>query len=154
MRISNIQHYLGGADQVIAREVLQGNQFILNIDTGDTTDFTDAATTFSIKTELFNSTITESRGSIKIDSLTEVAGGFKAQYSKADVIKNTTTTGTFDLLIKSDLLDLLSFNSGGSPVQVTPNSTSPYIVIMKCQWTSGDITKSLRFLFIMRYQPQ
>jgi hypothetical protein len=153
MRISNIQHYLGGADQVIAREVLEGNQFILNIDTGDNTiDFSSASTTFSVKTELFNSTITESRGSIKINSLTEAPGAFKGNYPKADVIKNAAN-GTFDLLIKSNLLDLVSV-SADPAVQVVPNSESPYIVIMKCQWTSGDITKSLRFLFIMRYQPQ
>ena len=153
MRISNIQHYLGGADQVIAREVLEGNQFILNIHTGDNTiDFGNASTTFSVKTELFNSTITESRGSIKIDSLTEVGGAFKGNYLKSDVIKNATN-GTFDLLIKSNLLDLVSV-SAHPAVRIVPDSTSPYIVIMKCQWTSGDITKSLRFLFIIRYQPQ
>ena len=39
MRISNIRHFLGGADQVIAREVLQGNQFLLNVSGDEDLDY-------------------------------------------------------------------------------------------------------------------
>ena len=153
MRISNIQHYLGGADQVIAREVLQGNQFLLNIETeDDTIDFNSPSTTFSIKTEIFNSTTTESRGSIKINSLTKVPGTNQGQYSKAEAIRNATN-GSFDLLILDSLVSLPG-TLANPPVEIIPNSENPYIVVMKCQWTSGEITKSIRFLFIIRYQPQ
>ncbi len=153
MRISNIQHYLGGADQVIAREVLVGNQFLLNIETeDDTIDFNSPSTLFSIKTEIFNSTTTESRGSIKIDSLTKVPGSNQGVYSKEQVIRNATN-GSFDLLIPNSLISLPG-TLANPPIAIIPNSQDPYIVVMKCQWTSGEITKSIRFLFIMRYQPQ
>lgn len=151
MRISNIKHYLGGADSVIAREVLEGNQFLLNVSTDDNTDFSDASVTFDIKTELFDSTITEKRSCVKIDSMT-LNGNHAAQtYNKADVILNAGT-GTFDLKVPSTLLS--DFNSGGHVHTASPDSTTPYIVVMKVQWTSGEVIKSLRFLFIMRYQPQ
>ena len=151
MRISNIKHYLGGADQVIAREVLQGNQFLLNVNTDNTTDFSDSSVTFNISTELFTSTITEKRSCIKIDSLAKDANVNVQSYTKADLIKNSTT-GSFDIKVPSTLLS--DFNHGGHTHTASPDSTTPYIVVMKLQWTVDEEIKSIRFLFVMRYQPQ
>ena len=151
MRISNIKHYLGGADQVIAREVLQGNQFLLNVNTDNTTDFSDSSVTFNISTELFTSTITEKRSCIKIDSLAKDANANVQSYTKADLIKNSTT-GSFDIKVPSTLLS--DFNHGGHTHTASPDSTTPYIVVMKLQWTVDEEIKSIRFLFVMRYQPQ
>ena len=38
----------------------------------------------------------------------------------------------------------------------TPDDTSPYIVVMKVQWAAGtpEVKKSIRFVFVIRYQPQ
>ena len=57
MRISNIQNYLGGADNIIAREISEGNQFLLSIEDG-TIDFSSSSTTFDIKADLFEATVT------------------------------------------------------------------------------------------------
>ncbi len=151
MRISNINHYLGGADQVIAREVLQGNQFLLNVNTDNTTDFSDSSVTFNISTELFTSTVTEKRSCIKIDSLSKDANANVQSYTKADLIKNSTT-GSFDIKVPSTLLS--DFDHGGHTHTASPDSTTPYIVVMKLQWTVDEEIKSIRFLFVMRYQPQ
>lgn len=151
MRISNIRHYLGGADSVIAREVLEGNQFLLNVDTDNDTDFSDSSVTFNIHTELFTSTVTEKRSCIKIDSLTKHSSATVQSYTKADLITNATT-GSFDLKVPSTLLS--DFDHGGHVHTASPDSTTPYIVVMKLQWTVGEEIKSIRFLFVMRYQPK
>lgn len=146
MRISNIKHYLGGADQVIAREVLQGNSFLLNVDIGDdTVDF--STINFDIKNELFTSTITEKRSCIKVNTLTKEPTATVVSNSKADVILNAGVSN-FDFKVPTTLLsDFGAFNA-------SPDSTSPYIVVSKVQWTIGDVVKSVRFMFVMRYQPQ
>ena len=151
MRISNIRHYLGGADSVIAREVLEGNQFLLNVDTDNDTDFSDSSVTFNIHTELFTSTVTEKRSCIQINSLTKHAGASVQSYTKTDLITNATT-GSFDLKVPSTLLS--DFDHGGNTHTTSPDSTTPYIVVMKLQWTVGQEIKSIRFLFVMRYQPK
>ena len=149
MRISNIQNYLGGADNIIAREVSEGNQFLLSIEDG-TIDFSSAGTTFDIKADLFEATVTRKRGSIIIDSLTSVNSANQHTYTKSELVHNTTTAGKFELLVPSTLLsDQGSFTS-------TPDDTSPYIVVMKVQWASGtpEIKNSIRFVFVIRYQPK
>ena len=147
MRISNIQHYLGGADQVVAEEVLEGNQFVKTITTSSGVDFDDVGTTYEIVTELFTADVTNKRGSITINSLTKEPTATNQTYTKADVIRNAGTD-TFELMVPSTLLsDFGSYTA-------SPDSTSPYIVAMKLQWTSGEDIKSIRFLFVIRYQPQ
>ena len=149
MRISNIQNYLGGADNIIAREISEGNQFLLSIEDG-TIDFSAAGTTFDIKADLFEATVTRKRGSIIIDSLTSVNSANQHTYTKAESIYNTATAGKFELLVPSTLLsDQGSFTS-------TPDDTSPYIVVMKVQWAAGtpEVKNSIRFVFVIRYQPQ
>ena len=151
MRISNIRHFLGGADQVIAREVLQGNQFLLNISGDENLDYSDVGTTFSIATELFTADVTDGRSSITINSLTKDANATVQSYTSADLIRNTTQ-GSFDLKVPSTLLS--DFNNGGHIFNASPDTASPYIVAMKLQWTNGEEIKSIRFLFVIRYQPQ
>lgn len=149
MRISNIQNYLGGADNIIAREISEGNQFLLSIEDG-TIDFSAVATTFDIKADLFEATVTRKRGSITIDSLTAVHSATQHTYTKAELIHNTTTAGKFELLVPDTLLaDQGSFTS-------TPDDASPYIVVMKVQWAAGtpEVKNSIRFVFVIRYQPQ
>mgnify|MGYP003633837250 FL=1 len=149
MRISNIQNYLGGADNIIAREISEGNQFLLSIEDG-TIDFSAVATTFDIKADLFEATVTRKRGSIIIDSLTSVNSANQHTYTKTEAIYNTATAGKFELLVPSTLLsDQGSFTS-------TPDDTSPYIVVMKVQWAAGtpEVKNSIRFVFVIRYQPQ
>jgi hypothetical protein len=149
MRISNIQHYLGGADNIIAREVAEGNQFLISVEDG-TIDFSDAATTFDIKSELFEATVTRKRGSIVINSLTKEPTATEHSYTKAELIYNTGTAGKFELLVPETLLsDQGSFTA-------VPDDTSPYIVVMKVQWAAGspEVKKSIRFVFVIRYQPQ
>ena len=149
MRISNIQNYLGGADNIIAREISEGNQFLLSIEDG-TIDFSAVATTFDIKADLFEATVTRKRGSIAIDSLTAVGSATQHTYTKTELVHNTTTAGKFELLVPDTLLaDQGSFTS-------TPDDTSPYIVVMKVQWAAGtpEVKNSIRFVFVIRYQPQ
>tara|TARA_R100000541_G_scaffold23378_1_gene33184 strand:+ start:410 stop:859 length:450 start_codon:yes stop_codon:yes gene_type:complete len=149
MRISNIQSYLGGADNIIAREISEGNQFLLSIEDG-TIDFSAAATTFDIKADLFEANVTRKRGSITIDSLTAVGSATQHTYTKAESVFNTTVAGKFELLVPSTILsDQGSFTS-------TPDDTSPYIVVMKVQWAAGtpEVKNSIRFVFVIRYQPQ
>jgi len=149
MRISNIQNYLGGADNIIAREISEGNQFLLSIEDG-TIDFSDAATTFDIEAVLFEANVTRKRGSIVIDSLTKEPTATQHNYTKAELIYNTDTAGKFELLVPETLLsDQGSFTA-------TPDDTSPYIVVMKVQWAAGtpEVKKSIRFVFVIRYQPQ
>ena len=149
MRISNIRHFLGGADQVIAREVLQGNQFLLNISGDENLDYSTA--TFTLATELFTADVTDGRSSITINSLTKNANATVQSYTSADLIRNTTQ-GSFDLKVPSTLLS--DFNNGGHIFNASPDTASPYIVAMKLQWTNGEEIKSIRFLFVIRYQPQ
>ncbi len=149
MRISNIQNYLGGADNIIAREISEGNQFLLSIEDG-TIDFSSASTTFDIKADLFEANVTRKRGSITIDSLTAVESATQHTYTKTELVYNTTTAGKFELLVPDTLLaDQGSFTS-------TPDDTSPYIVVMKVQWAAGtpEVKNSIRFVFVIRYQPQ
>ena len=149
MRISNIRHFLGGADQVIAREVLQGNQFLLNISGDENLDYSTA--TFTLATELFTADVTDGRSSITINSLTKDANANVQSYTSADLIRNTTQ-GAFDIKVPSTLLS--DFNNGGHVFNASPDTASPYIVAMKLQWTNGEEIKSIRFLFVIRYQPQ
>lgn len=149
MRISNIQNYLGGADNIIAREIAEGNQFLLSIEDG-TIDFSSASTTFEIKADLFEANVTRKRGSITIDSLSAVNSATQHTYTKSELIHNTGTAGKFELLVPSTLLsDQGSYNA-------TPDDTSPYIVVMKVQWAQGtpEIKNSIRFVFVIRYQPK
>ena len=149
MRISNIQNYLGGADNIIAREISEGNQFLLSIEDG-TIDFSSASTTFEIKADLFEANVTRKRGSITIDSLTAVNSATQHTYTKSELIHNTGTAGKFELLVPSTLLsDQGSYNA-------TPDDASPYIVVMKVQWAQGtpEVKNSIRFVFVIRYQPK
>ena len=149
MRISNIRHFLGGADQVIAREVLQGNQFLLNVSGDEDLDYSTA--TFTLATELFTADVTDGRSSITINSLTKNANATVQSYTSADLIRNTTQ-GAFDIKVPSTLLS--DFDHGGHVHTASPDTASPYIVAMKLQWTNGEEIKSIRFLFVIRYQPQ
>ena len=149
MRISNIRHFLGGADQVIAREVLQGNQFLLNISGDENLDYSTA--TFTLATELFTADVTEGRSSITINSLTKNANANVKSYTSTDLIRNATQ-GSFDIKVPSTLLS--DFDNGGHVFNASPDTASPYIVAMKLQWTNGEEIKSIRFLFVIRYQPQ
>jgi hypothetical protein len=151
MRISNIKHFLGGADQVIAREVLQGNQFLLNVSGDENLDYSDSATVFTLATELFEANVTEARSSITINSLTKNNNASVQTYTKAQLIRNATQ-GSFDLMVPSTLLS--DFNNGGHVFSASPDTASPYIVATKLQWTVGEEIKSIRFLFVIRYQPQ
>ena len=149
MRISNIRHFLGGADQVIAREVLQGNQFLLNVSGDEDLDYSTA--TFTLATELFTADVTDGRSSITINSLTKNANANVKSYTSTDLIRNATQ-GSFDIKVPSTLLS--DFNNGGNVFNASPDTVSPYIVAMKLQWTNGEEIKSIRFLFVIRYQPQ
>ncbi len=149
MRISNIRHFLGGADQVIAREVLQGNQFLLNVSGDEDLDYSTA--TFNLATELFTADVTDGRSSITINSLTKDANANVQSYTSADLIRNATQ-GSFDLKVPSTLLS--DFDNGGHTFNASPDTASPFIVAMKLQWTNGEEIKSIRFLFVIRYQPQ
>jgi len=149
MRISNIRHFLGGADQVIAREVLQGNQFLLNVSGDEDLDY--ATATFTLATELFTADVTDGRSSITINSLTKDANSNVKSYTSTDLIRNATQ-GSFDIKVPSTLLS--DFDNGGHIFNASPDTASPYIVAMKLQWTNGEEIKSIRFLFVIRYQPQ
>jgi hypothetical protein len=149
MRISNIRHFLGGADQVIAREVLQGNQFLLNVSGDEDLDYSTA--TFTLATELFTADVTDGRSSITINSLTKNANANVKSYTSTDLIRNATQ-GSFDIKVPSTLLS--DFDNGGHIFNASPDTASPYIVAMKLQWTNGEEIKSIRFLFVIRYQPQ
>ena len=70
---------------------------------------------------------------------------------KADLIRNATQ-GSFDIKVPSTLLS--DFDHGGHTHTASPDTASPYIVAMKLQWTNGEEIKSIRFLFVIRYQPQ
>jgi len=152
MRISNITNYLGGADNVIVREITEGNQILLNINTDDTSiDFSDANTVFDIKAECFDATVESTRGSLSLTNLQLNPNATKKTYTKTELIHNTGTAGQFDLLVPSTLL------SDQNPTFTsTADTTNPFVVVMKVQWSNGTpvVKNSIRFVFIIRYQPQ
>ena len=95
-------------------------------------------------------------GLIKTNSassiITDSAAGATAQsYSKGNQIFNTGTAGSFDFLVPSTLL-----SDQNSSFTSTADDTTPFIVVCKVQWEAGNPAqkKSLRFVFIIRYQPQ
>lgn len=149
MRISNIANYLGGADAVIAREVLEGNQFKQALTTDDGTDFSDVGTVFTIKTELFSADVSYRNSIAEINSLTKEADASVFTYVKGDVI-SLDGVNAFTLTVPSTLLS--DFN-GVTTYKTTADTTTPLVVVMKLQWASAGITQSVRFLFLMRYQP-
>ena len=67
MRISNIKQYLGGADNVIARDIIEQDQFRFNFKIG-----TETLTnyTFEVDTQLFKAEVTTKGSNITIDTLT------------------------------------------------------------------------------------
>lgn len=148
MRISNIAHYLGGADQVVAEEILETNQFKKTISSGDNTDFT--TTSFTINAELFTGNVTYKRSVASIESLTKHSNASVTSYTDTQVIRDKAVGG-FSFLIPSTLLS--DFNNGGHIHTSSADTTTPFIVAVKVQWQSGEEIKSIRFLFIIRYQP-
>ena len=148
MRISNIAHYLGGADDVVAEEILETNQFKKTIASGDNTDFT--TTTFTINAELFTGTVSYKRSVAVIENLSKQSNSNVTTYTDTQVIRDKAVGG-FSFLIPSTLLS--DFNNGVHVFTSSPDSTTPYIVAVKVQWQNGEEIKSIRFLFIIRYQP-
>jgi hypothetical protein len=129
--------------------LFEGNQFLLSVNTNDTTDF--ATATFDIKAECFTATVERNRGSVKITSLAPEASATAQTYIKGNQIFNTGTAGSFDFLVPSTLL-----SDQNSSLTSTADDTTPFIVVCKVQWEAGSPAqkKSLRFVFIIRYQPQ
>lgn len=180
MRISNITQYLGGARNVIAEEIVQGDQIEKTIDFG-TDNLNDY--TFEVETELFRANVTE-RGSNNITINTFQGVG-------TDGTSNATSTavnysyGSFEVNADStsithtapsgqsntpDIIGLASGNdSDGKIILTVPSSlvsnlrantfapadsTNPLIVTMGLRYeTSGGTSRTLRFVWVIRYSP-
>ena len=69
MRISNIKQYLGGADNVIARDIIQGDQFIFTFKIGNT-DLTNYE--FDVDTQLFKANVTNAGSNVTINELLQI----------------------------------------------------------------------------------
>ena len=162
MRISNIRNYLGGADQVIALEVLNGNQFKQSIAISSI-DFTSTDVSLDIDLELFQSAITQKGSKITIDDLTKVTVPAYAIRNTQETLVTDKANGSFNFIIPSDLISGFVTDTSGATVTaptVLPDALNPFIVAAKVQWTITDALaplnteiRSLRFLFVVRYQP-
>ena len=75
MRISNISQYLGGADNVVARSMLRGEQIIYNINytTGIDKDIVDISKfTLEAEAEFYTATVNVTSRSATITSLSNI----------------------------------------------------------------------------------
>ena len=164
MRISNISKYLGGADNVIAKEIIQGDQFVYQFKLG-TQDFTNYR--FEVDTQLFNSSITRRGSSINFTTLEPVAPAATHSYQNFNtdisqpavqnsiiqnggIVLDQTDNTVGNLIIPSTLL---------SDLTTTPapaNSDTPPVVVMSVTLNSMGspaIRQSFRMLWIVRYRP-
>lgn len=158
MRISNIAQYAGGADDVVALEVLQGNQLIKTINATGIDFSAIEDTEFDVDAELFTSTVESRSSSITITNLASAPVSTTTgvttnpvSLTVSEVIGNKAE-GSFDLKVPSTLLTQF-----GTTLRAAPDATNPFIVAMKVAWTVGtgfdQTTRSIRFLFVIRYQP-
>lgn len=144
MRISNVNQYLGGADAVVSQEILDGNQITKTI-TAEGIDFTGL--TMDVDVELFKATIATTGRAVTItDFAKETAQAARSLTGAISAQGN----GTFNLTVPKTLLSGFT----PAPAAASPDATNPYVVAMKVQWahTGGDV-RSIRFLWIIRYQP-
>ena len=154
MRISNIKQYLGGADNVIARDIIEGDQFVFNFQVGS-----ESLTNYSfdVDTELFKADVTSSGSNITINSLT--SQGHTHTYSTSGtnsiITLDTADSTSANLLIPSTLLSDLD-----ATVHSSPDSSSPYIIAMSVSIVNAPtITattgtkRTFRLLWIVRYRP-
>lgn len=160
MRISNISNYLGGAETVVAQELLQGDRKVLNLKMQDNegTDLDLTNYSVEVRTELFEATVTNQRSSIKIESLTK-HGGNDANYdygtatvgSPTSVLEIDNTNSTLLFKVPETLVSDLQANHF-----VDPDTTTPTIVAAGLRINNGETNpsvKTIRFLFVIRYNP-
>lgn len=159
MRISNISQYLGGADNVIAREIIEGDQHVFQFQLGNNIDF--SGYTFEVDTELFQANVTKRGSSIRIDSFNKYNSNLvnegrlqlPSDITNQDlggVFVNTTDPTRANLVIPSTLLSNLTTDN--API----DTTTPLVVVMSVSLTSGGqprVTQSFRMLWVIRYRP-
>ena len=165
MKITNIKNYLGGADQVVGRDILEGNQFKLGVFFGkDVSGYS-----WDVDTQLFRAKIEESGSNVSITSLVkqEKTDGTKIVFQETDAVDvvNYTDPDTgvvtenalAQLKIKETLLSSLVSQASTLPQNAEAAAETPYIIALSMKYSDQNSTfatkKSIRFLFIVRYQP-
>ena len=165
MRISNIKQYLGGADNVIARDIIEGDQFQFNFKIGSNPSTNLQNYTFDVDTQLFKANVTNAGSSVTINNLVsitstttdaEIINAFTNNSPVAGTgtpITNTYATGvaidttdnlSANLLIPTGLLsDLTSQNTIGNAFtsNASVDSTQPFLVVMSV--TANDQASSI-----------
>ena len=113
MRISNIKQYLGGADNVIARDIIEQDQFRFNFKIG-TENLTNY--TYEVDTQLFKAEVTTRGSNITIDSLvaqaTDTAVDESTTITLADGAVSGGTVFGFDLSANNISLSTLIIPNG------------------------------------------
>lgn len=152
MRISNISNFLGGANRIIAREIVKGNQVKLpvSLTNSDNTPTDLSSHHFVVRAADFTSSITESRGSIIINSLTlssEPNNGFVN-------LSGRSMTGV-DVTNNDSVIEILDADQGGdstvqdtfeltipatiaSNIDVPADVNTPPVVVMEVKYGIGD----------------
>ena len=95
MRISNIKQYLGGADNVIARDIIEGDQFVFNFKIGSEvlTNYT-----FEVDTQLFQADVTTSGSNLTINSLEPKTSPAINETGTINIANGTTPTASSTVL--------------------------------------------------------
>ena len=180
MRISNIKQYLGGADNVIARDIIQGDQFIFTFKIGNT-DLTNYE--FDVDTQLFKADVTNAGSNVTINELLQInTGTTDANIANSESGSGTPltfgypTTGTSaavrvngttgSLIIPTGLLSNLTVlntaSAGTFTSSASIDSQKPFVVVMSVtandkatssNATAIDSIRSFRLLWIVRYRP-
>lgn len=161
MRISNISDYLGGAETVVAQELLQGDQKNLTLRIRDAEGSAIDLTNYEVqvRTEVFQATVTNQRSSIRITSLEPVN----------NVNHDNYDYGTATLALPTDVLEIDNDNSNlifrvpstllsdiDNTLFADADTTTPYIVAAGMRISDGATNpsiKTIRFLFVIRYNP-
>ena len=135
MRVSNIGDFLGGADNVSALEMIQGEQRIFAgsvVDSDDAiTDITDF--TITAKAEFYTATVGSTSRAITVSDLTLLTDPVSKDLT---VNKTDNANGEFELVLPSDLYE--------NNIDADIASNVPLAVVY-IQYNDGADTETIRF---------
>jgi len=157
MRITNISNFLGGAETVIAEEVIERDQKTLRLVLTDAAGTNLNLTNYSatVGSELFQANVTNARGSVTIDQLTSLNqthtyGNSTVAYPST-VLTIVPASSAILFKIPATLLSDLD-NTRSAPA----DTNTPFVVACGVQLSDGGspaTIRTIRFLFIIRYNP-
>lgn len=157
MRITNISDYLGGAETVIAEEIIEQDQKTLKLILTDSAgvNLNLANYTATVGTELFSANVTNQRSSITINNLTPL--NHTHSYGTATVATPSTvvTINPSDSSVSFKILSTLLSDLDNTR-HATADTDTPLVVAAGLQLSDGGgpaTIRTIRFLFVIRYNP-